>query len=210
MELDFSGLDAIGRSQVAEDKYQNMMIMRDITQKKGLGWSDTVRVMGVIMEKYSQLVQGMIMDGVSSAFDEMTGALEDIESPIEQALYLAFINSGYKTYLYRYAKRVVGCDTVAFLPQHPIEIQGKTYRPDFLLSMWLPDDSTLHIAIECDGHDFHEKTKEQAKRDRQRERALTADGYIVVRFTGSEIFNDPYKCAEEIYCLAITKLKQMK
>lgn len=54
------------------------------------------------------------------------------------------------------------------------------------------------IAIECDGHDFHERTKEQARHDRRRDRALQAAGFRVMRFTGSEIWANPGKCADEV------------
>lgn len=53
------------------------------------------------------------------------------------------------------------------------------------------------ILIECDGHDFHERTKEQARRDRARDREFQRLGYKVFRFTGSEIFADPIRCANE-------------
>jgi very-short-patch-repair endonuclease len=44
------------------------------------------------------------------------------------------------------------------------------------------------VVIEIDGHDFHERTKEQARSDKQRERAIVRAGTTVVRFSGSEIF----------------------
>lgn len=54
------------------------------------------------------------------------------------------------------------------------------------------------IFIECDGHDFHERTKEQAKKDRSRDRRIQGSGAFVLRFTGSEIWADPAECAIEI------------
>lgn len=58
------------------------------------------------------------------------------------------------------------------------------------------------IIVECDGHEFHERTKEQAKRDRSRDRAATVNRQEFLRFTGSEIWNDPFGCAGEILDLA--------
>jgi very-short-patch-repair endonuclease len=49
--------------------------------------------------------------------------------------------------------------------------------------------------IECDGHDYHERTKEQARHDRKRDRELLMLGVTTVRFTGSEIFTDGANCA---------------
>jgi very-short-patch-repair endonuclease len=59
------------------------------------------------------------------------------------------------------------------------------------------------VVVECDGHQFHESTKEQAKRDRSRDRELQALGYYIFRFTGSEIYNEPIKCAEEVEKLIV-------
>jgi hypothetical protein len=53
------------------------------------------------------------------------------------------------------------------------------------------------IIVECDGHEFHEKTKEQARRDKSRDRQLQANGLPVYRFTGSEIYANPMTCAIE-------------
>jgi|LSQX01.2.fsa_nt_gb very-short-patch-repair endonuclease len=50
--------------------------------------------------------------------------------------------------------------------------------------------------IEIDGHEHH-KTKAQRYQDYQRERYLISMGYIVIRFTGSEVFVDPHSCAIE-------------
>lgn len=51
--------------------------------------------------------------------------------------------------------------------------------------------------IECDGHEFHEKTKEQVIYDNEREYKLKSAGYDVLHFSGSEIYNNPYECAEK-------------
>lgn len=54
------------------------------------------------------------------------------------------------------------------------------------------------LAIEADGHEFHERTKQQAAADRERDRRLVRCGYTIIRFTGSEIHADPCGCAHEI------------
>lgn len=71
------------------------------------------------------------------------------------------------------------------LPQFQI---GK-YFVDFLI------DGTK-IVVEIDGY-WHEKTKEQVKKDRQRERAIEREGFHVVRFTGSEVYHEPQRCIGE-------------
>lgn len=64
------------------------------------------------------------------------------------------------------------------------------YRVDFAI----PDKN---IVIEIDGHDFH-KTKEQRTNDAKRERYLQKKGFRVVRYTGTEIFNDVANCVRQL------------
>lgn len=72
------------------------------------------------------------------------------------------------------------------------------YRVDFAVGAWPKAPGSLLI-VECDGHDFHERTKEQAARDRQRDRNLQAQGHKVFRFTGMEIHRDAFVCALEVF-----------
>lgn len=67
------------------------------------------------------------------------------------------------------------------------------YVPDFTICS---DD--LNFIIEIDGHEWHEKTKEQAMRDKQKDRAYIKNGYIPIHFTGSEIFHNPEECVKEV------------
>lgn len=92
------------------------------------------------------------------------------------------------------------------------QVQIGNYRVDFVVSAWTwgsvasTDEPTVvgeprwrKLVIECDGHDFHERTKEQAARDRSRDRALNAAGFDVFRFTGSELWRDPWGCADQVH-----------
>lgn len=95
-----------------------------------------------------------------------------------------------------------GCWTAMIRPQ----VKIGPYRLDFaLVAAALSHDCEapekmplLKIAIECDGHDFHERTKEQAERDRARDRFLQGEGLTVLRFTGSEIWRSPEGCRDEV------------
>jgi len=60
------------------------------------------------------------------------------------------------------------------------------------------------MVVECDGHEFHEKTKEQASADKARDRYLQARGHLVFRFSGSDIWRNPFGCAHE----ALTALRR--
>lgn len=66
-----------------------------------------------------------------------------------------------------------------------------SYRVDIMLG------GITQLAIECDGHDFHDRTKQQAAYDRSRDRELLLAGIPTIRFTGSEIVHSPERCASE-------------
>ena len=130
------------------------------------------------------------------------------ESPIEECMLLVFLCSQYE---------LRGpCDPPPYEVQfsdydfpyerpHPFEssevyIQANIldFRVDFLVDFWSEDSGRHLIVVECDGHDFHDRTKEQAARDRARDRLMLSNGIKVVRFTGSEIWKDPFGCIFEI------------
>lgn len=69
---------------------------------------------------------------------------------------------------------------------------------DFLFIAQDFNDKMHFAVVECDGHAYHERTKEQAQRDRSRDRRLQEEGYRVFRFTGSELYRDPLGCAREV------------
>jgi very-short-patch-repair endonuclease len=53
----------------------------------------------------------------------------------------------------------------------------------------------FRAAIECDGHDFHERTKEQAAQDKSRDRWLQQQAIMVLRF----IWAQPEICAHQVF-----------
>lgn len=71
------------------------------------------------------------------------------------------------------------------------------FKVDFLVWFRLKN-AVGGVAVECDGHAFHEKTKEQAASDKKRDRAIVTAGFPVLRFTGSEIYRDVVGCAEQV------------
>lgn len=102
-----------------------------------------------------------------SVFQNVVKQVDQIESPIELALYLRLRYLGVHTQ-YRVGK----------------------YRLDFAF----PDKK---LAVECDGHAYH-STRDQRGRDADRDRELIAQGWTVIRFTGSQIHENPERCADEV------------
>ena len=112
------------------------------------------------------------------------------DSPIEQLFYYCF-----HYVLHKYHKKLVG--KVFLVPQYA-GFDGLPYRVDFLVGRDYERSSTTEIVVECDGHEFH-STKEQIKKDNKRQREIENLGYSFLRFSGSEIYNDSEKCAEEVF-----------
>lgn len=77
------------------------------------------------------------------------------------------------------------------------------YRTDLVLSR-----EGVEIHVETDGHQFHEKTKEQARHDKKRDRFYVAQGLPVLRFTGSEVFESPENCVAEVLQVLEAKTRE--
>lgn len=98
------------------------------------------------------------------------------------------------------ARELASSQGVSLAVAERIQSEGLVYVVDFGLTCRLGrglSAPTVQVAIECDGHAFHERTKEQAARDKSRDRALSRAGWIVLRFTGAELHADSDRCAEE-------------
>jgi hypothetical protein len=65
---------------------------------------------------------------------------------------------------------------------------------------------TKEMVVEVDGHEFHDRTEAQASRDRERDRTLQRRGLPVARFTGSDIWHDPFLCAEQALDMLQTRV----
>lgn len=144
------------------------------------------------------------------------GFLALAESPIELALAQQIVLAGYE------GPRVGGWflsdagDLDIFLGSFAFEMRRSfqtifagvapqvfiprlDWRVDFLIvARRYGSDSRLCLIVECDGHDFHERTPGQAARDRSRDRRAQNAGMKVLRFTGREIWRSPRACMDEI------------
>jgi len=79
------------------------------------------------------------------------------------------------------------------------QAQVGPYRADFLFTVnEIETGNPKQLVVEVDGHDFHERTKEQAAHDKRRDRWMAEQHYAVMRFTGSEVWANPFACAEEV------------
>ncbi len=131
--------------------------------------------------------------------------LDQCESPIEQLLLAAlFVDHDCLEFDVIF---MGNCEpTIRFSRDESIYVyqQAKVgeYRADFLIhDCSVPEEiqPPRWMVVECDGHDYHERTKEQARHDKRRDRFFQSLGFKVLRFTGSELWADPKQCAEEVF-----------
>lgn len=144
---------------------------------------------------------------VNNYKDELYCSLYECESPIEQlmAINLCLIEKKFCGFLNN-------IDFIGLEPQVNISVDNKNYRIDFLIEIAFKynekHEDLISIVIECDGYDFHQKTKEQVEKDYEKERLLQMNGYYVLRFSGSEIYNNLFNCRQIIIDFIYSKYYQ--
>lgn len=70
------------------------------------------------------------------------------------------------------------------------------YIPDFAIFI---NGAEQGYVIEIDGHEWHEKTKEQARADKEKDRTYLKHNFIPIRFTGSEVYHNVDNCIREVF-----------
>jgi very-short-patch-repair endonuclease len=149
-----------------------------------LGWPSSVEsAVALASVCASHRFKGRLWMG----FRELEEMLQRVESPAEA----------------RFAVALCGGSRLTLEPWWVVGNQTEVgrFRVDF--SVVAANDppewvTPVKIAVEIDGHDWHERTKEQARRDKSRDRELQAEGWMVLRYTGSEVWADPIKCVREL------------
>lgn len=117
---------------------------------------------------------------VAAHFRGMVDALtprQPFDSPLEAAFYV-----------WSLALDVLGPEEeIALEHQVEVTVGAELFRLDFAYVL-------EKVAIELDGHDFHERTREQVDRRNYRDRRLLEEGWLVLHFSGSEFNRDPAGC----------------
>ncbi len=145
---------------------------------------EEMKIIKECLESYSNFT--MTLFGLDGEFQSM-------ESPIERKFYIAL--------------RIVSRNERAFtwMPRMEIHANSEVPATDYRADFWIcsPDEIDMpnppvSFYVEVDGREYHHMTKEQVNKDYQRERKiLIATAEPILRFTGSEVYNDPIKCARE-------------
>jgi len=153
-----------------------------------------------------EMIEAAALDEAQQIRDEFAAVRVLCGSPIEELLLAALISTkghfqdmGVRLWFYKRSFEFPR-DPIAPFGAVDLILQAQIgpYRVDFLFDDHSIDGKRQLIVVECDGHDFHERTKEQARHDKKRDRYFAAMGYRVLRFTGSEIYANAAEVAEEI------------
>lgn len=137
-------------------------------------------------------------------------------TPIEQIFQIAF-----ELYEYAYRKEHETKFTFYLNPQERISLK-KDYIVDFLVTVddfeeidrffeaenkeeFEHKNYEENVIVECDGHDYHKLTKQQVAKDNERDMDLKLNGYEMLRFSGSQLFNDPFDCAAQVHKYLLRK-----
>jgi hypothetical protein len=140
---------------------------------------------------------------------------EEIKSPIEQLFFISWrFNCEADPEIKRWFD---------LIPQYEDDTTSP-YRLDFCLD-WGPalcmksnlpaklfvdlfKDIPLRVGIEIDSHQWHEKTPRQAEYGKKRDRFLSAAGWKILHFTGTETYRDPDKVVEEVVLFCKTEYRK--
>lgn len=151
------------------------------------------------------------IDGVSqSAFDQRTDwewARLKCVSPLEAVFYTWWAAAA--------LVRNIGSShwiPIWLFDEHEVTVDERTYRLDFQVrdlnggGHFNTTGAALKaglehpkIGVELDGHDFHERTKEQVTYRNQRDRDLQRSGWKVFHYSGSELVSKPLACVDEVF-----------
>lgn len=157
------------------------------------------------------MIEDLLVDKVKSTLDAKVNGYRDrllytlynCESPIEQLMALELDDVEYY---------FIASDTIEIIGnnrQVDIKCDNKKYRVDFLIEIAFKYNgeykNILKLIIECDGHDFHEKTKQQVIKDNKRDRDLQNEGYEILHFSGSEVYNNIFYISKDIKKYIIKK-----
>lgn len=121
-----------------------------------------------------------------------------VQSPLEGRFLISLLKKNFYDPIIGRTFKLRGYE-LNISPQYEVDCGKNKYYPDFCLSIDNTnyDKTFSKIFVEIDGHNFHEKTKEQVTHDKIRERRLIEHCDGVVRFSGSEVYDDPDECADE-------------
>ena len=140
--------------------------------------------------------------GSTAHYDNVLEVIIDVERDIKiPEIYGADEEANYRADLYIWLTRFTGEVSHERSKRH-LE-NGGTHDNQPKLSeeenfkLFYPELG--RIIIECDGHEFHDRTRQQASNDRRRDRNMLSAGYPVFRYTDHDIHQNLDDICHEIW-----------
>ncbi len=207
-----AGLDALVAAGLVTEQ-PNLLVISDFIDSQKSRKSGKQRA-----REYRERRRAAALTGKPLRAIDVSSPIE-FESPIENAFFTALISQATTDlYVRAFTQRVElvagkmislgGEGTVYDFGQHAgprpqleifIQVSVEQFIVDFVI-FFISEAGGVRsepLVVECDGHEFHERTKEQAQKDRSRDRTLQSVGLTIFRFTGVELFANPATCAVE-------------
>jgi len=120
----------------------------------------------------------------------------ELQSPLERKLFLALKENSYLKFHTQYALNWRG---------ENVSLEGKTYsnpKNNFKNVLTVVDfyleKRGIKLCVYTDGHTYHERTEEQAQRDKRIDRKLQELGYKVLRYTGKDVNENVKSIVDDI------------
>lgn len=176
-----------GRRDLEDIKAQLEEILDSDTTAEKLNLSEEK---GVIVDKHYQTDE-LCKECKYKLTSFCSICLFTLDSPLERKLFVALHQEG-----------------IYFTPQYPLDWNGKKASQDDssktgfsnLLTKvdFFIEKNGTRLCVYTDGHTYHERTEEQATRDKNIDRKLQDFGFKVLRYTGKEINEQLPKVVSEI------------
>jgi very-short-patch-repair endonuclease len=120
------------------------------------------------------------------------GSHSGVESPIEATFWVWWQT------LHKMRPRAF--DGMTLVPQYEVAGEWGTYRLDFAI----PE---AKVAVELDGHEFHERTKDQVIDRNARDWNLQAAGWTMLHFSGTEFVRCEVEAVVAVIEVAMAKVQ---
>jgi len=125
---------------------------------------------------------------------------ERSDSPVEAMMLRALIDCGF-----RQPASPATPSLGTIYQQHRID----DLRVDFAIVRFV-EDYPIGIAVEVDGYNFHQRTREQVDRDNARDNKLQRLGWTVLRYSGSRVHHDAMGCALDVADTLIERVNRIQ
>ena len=152
----------------------------------------------ILGKTYGEMMKDRFIENISEQI-----IARGISSPIEQLLYFSLKYCLVFYYLEEAEPFVCYKTKKPYLRGILINTQDNIdkYYIDFTIEKhWREgiESKEKTILVECDSQEWHERTEEQRRYEKERDRIIQKLGYKIFHYTGKEILQDPLKIAKEI------------